>query len=157
MPLRLDNLAPPPGAKRRRKRVGRGLGSGHGTYAGRGIKGQKARSGKGPRPGFEGGQTPLSKRLPFQRGVRAYGSSHTGGKPRPGYTEVTLKQLARFEPGSEVTPERLREAGVVSGKGRIKVLGTGRLPHPLVVRAHAFTASAREAIEAAGGRAEVIP
>ncbi len=157
MPLRLDNLAPPPGAKRRRKRVGRGIGSGHGTYAGRGIKGQKARSGKGPRPGFEGGQTPLSKRLPFQRGVRAYGSSHTGGKPRPGYVEVTLKQLTRFEPGSEVTPERLREVGVISRKGRIKVLGSGTLRHPLIVRAHAFTASARAAIEAAGGRAEVLP
>jgi len=157
MPLRLDNLAPPPGAKRRRKRVGRGIGSGHGTYAGRGIKGQKARSGKGPRPGFEGGQTPLSKRIPFQRGVRAYGASHTGGLPRPPYVEVTLKHLERFDPGSEVTPERLREAGVVSRKGRIKVLGTGQLTRPLTVRAHAFTASAKAAIEAAGGRAEVIP
>jgi large subunit ribosomal protein L15 len=157
MPLRLDNLAPPSGAKRRRKRVGRGIGSGHGTYAGRGIKGQKARSGKGPRPGFEGGQTPLSKRIPFQRGVRAYGASHTGGLPRPPYVEVTLKQLERFDPGSEVTPDRLREAGVVSRKGRIKVLGTGRLTRPLTVRAHAFTASAKAAIEAAGGRAEVIP
>jgi large subunit ribosomal protein L15 len=71
--------------------------------------------------------------------------------------EVTLKQLERFDPGSEVTPDRLREAGVVSRKGRIKVLGTGRLTRPLTVRAHAFTASAKAAIEAAGGRAEVIP
>jgi large subunit ribosomal protein L15 len=157
MPLRIDTLAPPRGSKRRRRRVGRGLGSGRGTYAGRGIKGQKARSGKGPRPGFEGGQTPLAKRIPFRRGVRAYGSAHTGGVPRPPYVEVTLKQLTRFQPGSEVTPERLREAGVVSRDGRIKILGTGRLAHPLVVRVHAFTASARAAIEAAGGRAEVIP
>jgi len=157
MPLRLGELTPPPGARRRRKRVGRGLGSGKGTYAGRGIKGQKARSGKGPRPGFEGGQTPLSKRLPFQRGVRAYGSSHTGGRPRPRFVEVRLSRLARFEAGTEVTPDVLRAAGVVSRPGRVKVLGPGRLPHPLTVKAHAFSASARAAIEAAGGRAEVIP
>ncbi|MCS7236157.1 MAG: 50S ribosomal protein L15 [Armatimonadota bacterium] len=157
MALRIGELKPPAGARRRRKRVGRGLGSGKGTYAGRGIKGQKARSGKGPRPGFEGGQTPLGKRLPFQRGIRAYGSSHTGGRPRPGYVEVQLTKLARFEPGTEVTPEVLLQAGLVSGKGRVKVLGPGRLPHPLTVKAHAFSASARAAIEAAGGRAEVIP
>lgn len=156
MPLRIDTLSPPPGSKRRRRRVGRGLGSGRGTYAGRGVKGQRARSGKGPRPGFEGGQTPLAKRLPFRRGVRAYGSAHTGGLPRPPYVEVTLRQLNRFDPGSEVTPERLRESGLISRKGRVKILGTGRLTHPLVVRAHAFTASAKAAIEAAGGRAEVI-
>ncbi len=157
MPLRLGELKPPVGARRRRKRVGRGLGSGKGTYAGRGIKGQKARSGKGPRPGFEGGQTPLGKRLPFQRGVRAYGSSHTGGRPRPGFVEVKLSRLAGFEAGTEVTPKVLREAGVVSRPGRVKVLGPGQLPHPLTVKAHAFSASARAAIEAAGGRAEVIP
>lgn len=156
MPLRIGELAPPPGARRRRRRVGRGLGSGRGTYSGRGVKGQKARSGKGPRPGFEGGQTPLSKRLPFQRGVRAYGSSHTGGRPRSGYVEVNVARLARFEPGSEVTPEALCQAGLVRRPGPVKVLGPGRLPHPLVVRAHAFSASARAAIEAAGGRAEVI-
>ncbi len=157
MPLRLGELKPPGGGRRRRKRVGRGLGSGKGTYAGRGIKGQKARSGKGPRPGFEGGQTPLSKRLPFQRGVRAYGSSHTGGRPRPGFVEVKLSRLAGFQAGTEVTPKVLREAGVVSRPGRVKVLGPGQLPNPLTVKAHAFSASARAAIEAAGGRAEVIP
>jgi large subunit ribosomal protein L15 len=157
MALRIGELKPPAGARRRRKRVGRGLGSGKGTYAGRGIKGQKARSGKGPRPGFEGGQTPLGKRLPFQRGVRAYGSSHTGGRPRPDFVEVQLSKLARFEPGTEVTPQVLREAGLVRRKGRVKVLGPGRLPHPLTVKAHAFSASARAAIEAAGGRAEVLP
>jgi large subunit ribosomal protein L15 len=157
MPLRIGELAPPPGARRRRKRVGRGLGSGRGTYSGRGVKGQKARSGKGPRPGFEGGQTPLGKRLPFQRGVRAYGSSHTGGRPRPGYVEVNVARLARFGPGSEVTPEALRQVGVVRRPGPVKVLGPGKLPHAITVRAHAFSASARAAIEAAGGRAEVIP
>lgn len=157
MALRIGELKPPAGARKRRKRVGRGLGSGKGTYAGRGIKGQKARSGKGPRPGFEGGQTPLGKRLPFQRGVRAYGSSHTGGKPRPPYVEVRVATLNRFEPGAEVTPEVLRQAGITSRTGRVKILGPGRLQHPLTVKAHAFSASARAAIEAAGGRAEVIP
>lgn len=157
MALRIGDLKPPVGARRRRKRVGRGLGSGKGTYAGRGIKGQKARSGKGPRPGFEGGQTPLGKRLPFQRGVRAYGSSHTGGRPRPRFVEVQVARLNRFEAGTEVTPELLREAGVTGRADRVKILGPGRLEHPLTVRAHAFSASARAAIEAAGGRAEVIP
>jgi large subunit ribosomal protein L15 len=154
--MRIGELAPPPGAKRRRRRVGRGHGSGRGTYAGRGLKGQKARSGKGPRPGFEGGQTPLGKRLPFRRGVRAYGSAHTGGKPRPGYVEVNLRDLLRFEAGSEVTPARLRELGVVSRGGRIKILAKGTIDHALVVKAHAFSAAARAAIEAKGGTAEVV-
>lgn len=156
MPLRIGELTPPPGARKRRRRVGRGLGSGRGTYSGRGVKGQKARSGKNPRPGFEGGQTPLGKRLPFQRGVRAYGSSHTGGRPRPGYMEVKVVQLARFAAGSEVTPETLRQAGLIHRLGPVKILGPGKLPHALTVRAHAFSASAQAAIEAAGGRAEVI-
>ncbi|MDR5684010.1 MAG: 50S ribosomal protein L15 [Armatimonadota bacterium] len=154
--MRIDGLAPPAGSKRRRRRVGRGHGSGRGTYAGRGVKGQKARSGKGPRAGFEGGQTPLGKRLPFARGVRAYGSVHTGGRPRPGYVEVNLRDLARFEPGSEVTPERLRSSGVVSRRGRIKILAKGTLDRALVVKAHAFSAAARAAIEAKGGTVEVI-
>ncbi len=154
MPM-LGGLKPPRGAHRRRRRVGRGLGSGRGVYSGKGRKGQKARSGSGPRPGFEGGQTPLIKRLPFRRGVRGAGSNMTGGGPRPAMQEVRLRDLNRFPAGSEVTPILLRRAGIV-GAGRVKVLATGRLAHPLTVRAQAFTAGARRAIEAAGGRAEVI-
>ncbi|MGH2403213.1 MAG: 50S ribosomal protein L15 [bacterium] len=148
-------LRPAPGARRRRRRVGRGLGSGSGVYAGRGRKGQKARSGPGPRPGFEGGQTRLTKRLPYRRGVRGAGSNMTGGKPRPRMQEVMLADLGQFPAGSEVTPAMLRDAGVVES-GRIKVLATGRLTHALVVRAHAFSAGARKAIEGAGGRVEVL-
>lgn len=151
----ITTLKPARGSRRRRRRVGRGLGSGRGVYAGRGRKGQKARSGPGPRPGFEGGQTRLSKRLPYRRGVRGAGSNMTGGGPRPRVQEVMLTDLERFPAGSEVTPAVLRESGVVES-GKVKVLATGRLTHALVVRAHAFSAGARKAIEAAGGKAEVL-
>ncbi len=148
-------LKPARGSHRRRRRVGRGLGSGRGVYAGKGRKGQKARSGSGPRPGFEGGQTPLIKRLPFRRGVRGAGSNMTGGGPRPRPQEVRLSDLNRFPAGSDVTPATLRGAGLI-GAGSIKILATGRLAHALNVRAHAFTAGARKAIEAAGGKIEVL-
>ncbi len=151
----ISNLRPPRGAHRRRRRVGRGLGSGRGVYAGKGRKGQKARAGSGPRPGFEGGQTPLVKRLPFRRGVRGAGSNMTGGKPRPAIQEVRLDDLNRFPAGTEVTPATLAGAGLVR-RGRVKVLATGRIAHALTVRLHAFSAGARRAIEAAGGRAEVL-
>lgn len=151
----IGTLGPARGSHRRRRRIGRGLGSGRGVYAGKGRKGQKARSGPGPRPGFEGGQTPLFKRLPFRRGVRGAGSNMTGGKPRVRPQEVRLRDLDRFPAGAEVTPAALRGAGVV-GPGPIKVLATGRLAVALTVRAHAFTAGARRAIEAAGGKAEVL-
>jgi large subunit ribosomal protein L15 len=151
----INRLSPPRGAHRRRRRVGRGLGSGRGVYAGKGRKGQRARSGPGPRPGFEGGQTPLFKRLPFRRGVRGAGSNMTGGKPRPAAQEVRLGDLNRFPAGAEVTPASLVDAGLAR-PGRIKVLATGRLAHALTVHAHAFSAGARRAIEAAGGRAEVF-
>lgn len=144
-----------PGARRPRRRVGRGLGSGSGVYAGRGRKGQKARAGRSPRPGFEGGQTRLEKRLPYRRGVRAAGSVMTGGPPRRRPEEVTIERLARFAAGTEVTPATLREAGLV-GRGRVKVLGGGRLTAALTVKAHGFTKGARAAIEAAGGKAEVL-
>jgi large subunit ribosomal protein L15 len=149
----IAELKPARGARQRRRRVGRGLGSGRGVYSGKGRKGQKARSGSGPRPGFEGGQTPLFKRLPFQRGVRGAGSNMTGGPPRVRPQEVRLHDLNRFPAGTEVTPAVLRGAGVV-GRGPVKILATGRLSVPLTVRAHAFTAGARKAIEAAGGKAE---
>src|SRR5574341_1915175 len=120
MPL-IDRLRAAEGSRRRRRRVGRGLGSGRGVYAGKGRKGQKARSGPGPRPGFEGGQTPIMKRLPFRRGVRGAGSNMTGGKPRTRAQEVRLSDLNRFSAHTEVTPAILRGAGIV-GPGRVKVL-----------------------------------
>lgn len=153
--LKLDNLKPARGSRRKRRRVGRGLGSGRGAYSGRGRKGQLSRSGAGPRPGFEGGQTILTKRLPFRRGVRAGGVSHAGGLAHTKYAPVNLEALNRFPANSEVTPERLREARLIK-RGPIKVLGTGTLGHPLVVKAHAFSKSAATAIEKAGGRVEVI-
>jgi len=153
--LKIDALKPTAGARRRRRRVGRGLGSGSGVYAGRGRKGQKARAGSGPRPGFEGGQTPLSKRLPFRRGVRAAGSVMTGGPPRMRPAEVSVRALTRFPAGSEVTVGTLVEAGLVD-RGPVKVLGGGRLAHALVVKAQAFSKSAKQAIEAAGGKAEIV-
>ena len=151
----ISRLVPPRGSHRRRRRVGRGLGSGRGVYAGKGRKGQKARAGSGPRPGFEGGQTPLIKRLPFRRGVRGAGSNMTGGKPRPPVQEVRLHDLNRFPTGTDVTPAMLVGAGLAR-PGRVKVLATGRIAHALTVRAHAFSAGARRAIEAVGGRAEVL-
>jgi large subunit ribosomal protein L15 len=153
--LKIDALKPTAGARRRRRRVGRGLGSGSGVYAGRGRKGQKARAGKGPRPGFEGGQTPLSKRLPFRRGVRAAGSVMTGGPPRVRPAEVSVRALTGFPAGSEVTVATLVEAGLVD-RGPVKVLGGGRLAYALVVKAQAFSKSAKQAIEAAGGKAEIV-
>ncbi len=154
--LKIDTLRPAPGSRRRRRRVGRGLGSGRGVYAGRGRKGQKARAGRGPRPGFEGGQTPLSKRLPFRRGVRAAGSVMTGGKPKVRAAEVSVRALGRFPAGSEVTVRTLVEAGLVD-RGPVKVLGGGRLSQALVVKAQAFSRGAKQVIEAAGGKAEVVP
>jgi len=143
------DLRPAPGSKHRRKRVGRGDGSGHGTYSGRGLKGQKARSGGGVRPYFEGGQLPLVKRLPQKRGFTNIF--------RVEYEVVNLKALKRFPPGSEVTPEALYREGVIKTlKKPVKVLGDGELPHPLVIKAHRFSASAREKIQSAGGQVQEI-
>lgn len=153
--IKIDELRPARGARRRRRRVGRGLGSGRGVYSGRGRKGQSARSGAGRRPGFEGGQTILTKRLPFQRGVRAGGVSHAGGLPRAPFAVINLKDLTRFAPNTEVTPKMLRETGLVR-REPVKVLGTGTLDRPLTVKAHAFSKTAAAAIQQAGGRAEVI-
>ncbi len=147
--MQLHDLRPAPGSKRRRKRVGCGLGSGHGKTACKGHKGQKARTGGGVRPGFEGGQMPLVRRIPKR------GFSNAPFKVE--YIEVNLDALdSRFEANAEVSPEVLREMGLVKGKGPIKVLGRGELSKPLVVKAHAFSASALDKIVAAGGRAEVI-
>ena len=145
-----NDLLPPAGAKHKRKRVGRGNASGHGTYSGRGVKGQKARSGPGLRIGFEGGQLPLIRRMSRKRGFTNIF--------RVEYAEVNLGSLAsRFPAGSEVTPEALVGAGVIKNlKKPVKVLGQGELERALTVRAHKFSATARQKIEAAGGKTEVI-
>lgn len=147
--MRLHELAPAPGAKKNRKRVGRGPGSGHGTYATRGLKGQKARAGGGRPPRFEGGQLPLVQRLPMKRGF----VNHF----RVEYTPVNIGGLSRFDEGAEVTPETMCEAGLVKSIGDlVKVLGDGELDKALTVRAHRFSASAKAKIEAAGGAAIVL-
>lgn len=142
-------LRPPEGARRSRKRVGRGDGSGHGSYSGKGQKGQKARSGGGPRPGFEGGQIPLVEALPSMRGFTNIF--------RKKYWLVNLVELARFAANTAVTPQTLVEAGVVKNlKRSVKVLGRGELTVPLVVQAHKFSQSARQKIEDAGGSVREI-
>lgn len=151
----LGSLHPARGARRGRRRIGRGGGSGRGNTAGRGNKGQKARAGGQTRPGFEGGQLPLVKRVPYRRGVRGAGSNVVGGAPRSRMGTVNVGRLTAFPAGSEVTPERLREARLLR-TDQVKILGEGSLGHALVVRAHAFSKGARAAIEAAGGQAEVI-
>jgi large subunit ribosomal protein L15 len=144
-----EKLSPAPGSKKGRKRVGRGDGSGYGTYSGRGCKGQKSRAGYKMRPGFEGGQLPLIKRLPRKRGFT--------NVFRTEYSLVSLGKLGSFEPGSEVTPEKLVAAGVVKSlKHPIKILATGEIKHPLVVKANKFSAAAKAKIEAAGGKAEEV-
>ena len=146
--MELHELKPAEGSRHVRKRKGRGIGSGNGKTAGKGHKGQNARSGGGVRPGFEGGQTPLFRRLP-KRGFTNIN--------RKEYAIVNLEALNRFEEGTEVTPELLIETGVVSNeKSGIKILAKGNIEKKLTVKAHKFSASAKEAIEAAGGSAEVI-
>jgi len=147
--VRQDTLSPAPNSKHARKRVGRGNGSGHGTYSGRGCNGQKSRSGHSMRPGFEGGQLPLIKRLPRKRGfVNIF---------RTEYSTVNLDKLSIFESGSEVTPEKLVAAGVVKSRRHpIKILANGDISYPLVVKANKFSAAAKAKIEAAGGKAEEV-
>jgi len=147
--VRQDKLSPAPGSKKSRKRVGRGDGSGHGTYSGRGCKGQKSRSGFRMKRGFEGGQLPLIKRLPQKRGfVNIF---------RTVYSVININKLNIFESGSEVTPERLVAAGVVKSlRHPIKILAEGDINHPLLVKANKFSAAAKAKIEAAGGKAEEV-
>ena len=141
-------LAPAPGAKKRVKRVGRGVGSGHGKTSCRGGKGQTARSGGSIAPGFEGGQMPLQRRLP-KRGFH--------NPFRTAYEVVNVGQLEAFEAGSEVNPAALRARRLVRrGAALVKILADGELTHGLTVRAHAVSAAARKKIEAAGGTVELI-
>jgi large subunit ribosomal protein L15 len=146
--MKLHELKPAEGSRKTRNRVGRGIGSGNGKTAGKGHKGQNARSGGGVRPGFEGGQTPLFRRLP-KRGFTNIN--------RKDFAIVNLETLNRFEEGTEVTPELLLETGIVSNvKSGVKILGNGQLEKKLTVKANKFSASAKEAIESAGGSVEVI-
>jgi len=146
--MKLHELKPAEGSRKERKRVGRGIGSGHGKTSTKGHKGQNARSGGGVRLGFEGGQTPLFRRLP----KRGFTNIH-----RKEFAAVNLEKLNRFEEGTEVTPELLIETGVVkSEKAGIKILGKGNVEKKLVVKAHKFSAAAKEAIEAAGGKTDGI-
>src|SRR5947207_12095998 len=149
--MRLEDLRPAPGSVKRRKRVGRGPGSGHGKTSTKGQKGQRSRSGGGKGGGFEGGQMPLYRRLP-KRGFLPH-----GGKTE--YAVVNVKDLAaRFAAGSVVDPDGLVEAGLVKRgeRGAIKVLGDGEVGHALTVKVHRVSESAKQKLEAAGGRIEVL-
>lgn len=147
--MKEHDLRPPAGARRPRKRVGRGIGAGQGKTAGRGTKGQKARSGGAKPPYFEGGQLPLVRRMPFKRGfVNIFKVTHS---------VVNIHDLVGFEPGTVVTPELLATAGLIkSPREPVKVLGEGELDRPLEVQAHGFSGSAKAKIEAAGGTAVVL-
>ncbi len=146
--MKLHELKPAEGSRKERKRKGRGIGSGNGKTAGKGHKGQNARSGGGVRLGFEGGQTPLFRRLP-KRGFTNIN--------RKDYTIVNLETLNRFEDGTEVTPALLIETGIISKEqAGIKILAKGNIEKKLTVKAHKFSTTAKEAIEAAGGTTEVI-
>jgi large subunit ribosomal protein L15 len=146
--MKLHELKPTEGSRQEPKRKGRGIGSGNGKTAGKGHKGQNARSGGGVRLGFEGGQTPLFRRLP-KRGFTNIN--------RKEYAVVNLDVLNHFEDGTEVTPELLIESGMVkSVKAGIKILASGNIEKKLTVKAQKFSSAAKEAIEAAGGNTEVI-
>ena len=146
--MQLHELKPAEGARKVRNRVGRGLGSGNGKTSGRGMKGQKSRSGGGVRTGFEGGQMPLYRRLP-KRGFKNIWAKT--------YAEVNVETLNRFEDGSMVDPVALVESGILKNvQEGIRILGNGELKKKLTVRANGFTKSAEEKIKAAGGNVEVI-
>lgn len=150
--MKLHDLQPAPGSVKRKKRIGRGMASGHGKTSGRGIKGQKARSGGGKGPYFEGGQLPLVRRLPFRRG---FTNIH-----RIEFSPVNVERLQeKFGEGSlEVTPETLVEAGIIKPSNKaVAILGRGEISAALTVKAHRFSKSAQEKIEAAGGTVEVLP
>jgi large subunit ribosomal protein L15 len=147
--MNLHELAPNPGARKERKRLGRGIGSGLGKTSGKGHKGQNARAGGGVRPGFEGGQTSLLRKLPKK------GFSNEPFRVR--YQPLNVEALERFEAGTVVTPELLEETRVCKNaiKG-VKILGTGEISKALTVRAHHVSESAKAKIEAAGGKVEII-
>ncbi len=147
--MKLNNVKPNPYATKNRKRVGRGPGSGTGKTAGRGENGQNSRSGGGVRIGFEGGQTPLFRRLP-KRGF-------TNARFKKVYAVINLDDLNKFEDGAEVSPEILKDMGIVKNTlDGVKILGDGKLDKKLTVKANKFSKTAKEQIEKLGGKAEVI-
>jgi len=146
--MKLHELPPAPGSRKERKRVGRGTGSGTGKTSGRGHKGQNSRSGGGVRPGFEGGQNPLYRRLPKRGFVNP---------TRKEYAIVNIEELNNFAAETKVTPELLAEQGIVkNAMSGIKILGNGEVTVKLTVKANKFSQSAVDKIEAAGGKTEVI-
>ncbi len=146
--MKLQELSPAPGSTHARKRIGRGHGSGQGKTAGKGHKGQKARAGRGMRIGFEGGQMPLQRRVPKRGFVNIFATT---------YANVNVAALNAFEDGAEVDLDALKKAGLVKkAYDGVKVLGDGELTKKLTVKAAAYSKAAKEKIEAAGGKAEVI-
>jgi large subunit ribosomal protein L15 len=146
--MRLHDLKPRPGAKHRRKRLGQGESSGHGKTSGRGGKGQTARSGSSIRPGFEGGQMPLIRRIP----KRGFNNARFTTR----YLPVNIEDLNRFDDGARVDEQAMRQAGLANGSLGVKILGDGELTKKLVVSAHAFSAKAKAQIESRGGTCEII-
>lgn len=147
--MKLHELRPAEGSKKKRRRVGRGISAGQGKTAGRGTKGQNARSGGGVRPYFEGGQLPFVRRLPYRRGFT--------NPSRVEYASVNLCRLSGFAAHGEVSPESLAEAGITkSAQQAVAILGHGEIDRPLIVKAHRVSANARAKIEAAGGSVEIL-
>ncbi len=146
--MKISDLAPQRGAKKKEKRIGRGPGSGHGKTSTKGHKGQASRSGGTKGPGFEGGQQPLIRRVPKRGFTNIF---------RKEYTVVNLERLNQFEADKVVNPQLLHEAGVIrKSGGNVKILGNGELTKPLVISAHKFSQEAMKKIQAAGGRAELL-
>ncbi len=147
--MRLNDVKPQKGSKKRPRRVGRGIAAGQGASCGLGMRGQNSRSGGGTRPGFEGGQQPLYRRIPKLKGFPLINRKH--------YITINVSKLASISANTDVTLASLKAAGIVTtAKGQLKILGDGELNVPLKVQASAFTAAARSKIEAAGGTCEVV-
>ena len=150
--MKLNELKPAAGATKHKKRIARGIGSGHGKTAGRGHKGRGSRSGGNTPPGYEGGQMPLQRRLP-KRGFRRL---QKNAARRAEFTEVNVKLLAGFDAGAAIDPAALAERGIIRAGAKVKILGDGDVAGRLTVRAHSFSKGARAKITAAGGNVELI-
>jgi large subunit ribosomal protein L15 len=150
--MNLSELKPAPGSTHRKKRIGRGIGSGHGKTAGRGHKGRGSRSGGNTPPAYEGGQMPLQRRIP-KRGFRRLLKN---AARRDEFAEVNIGRLAGFADGEKVDPALMADRGLIAAGSKVKVLGDGELKSKITVCAHAFSKSAREKIVASGGNAELI-